>query len=101
MLGCYLGADAICIRLIEIVDYGLIGVFYVCPILARELREEMDHGSERGTVLEFVGVPCVPVRDRVHGTFEIDFVHHLRTVLGVCPVPEKTSLLDDHFEDAG
>jgi hypothetical protein len=25
----------------------------------------------------------------------------LRTVLGVCPVPEKTSLLDDHFEDAG
>ena len=101
MLCCDLSADAICIRLIEIVDYGLIGVFYVRPILARELREEMDHGSEGGTVLEFVGVPRVPVGDRVHGTFEVDFVHHLRTVLGVCPVPEKTSLLDDHFEDVG
>ena len=80
-------------------NYWLIGVFYVCRILARELREEMDHGPERGTVLEFVWVPRVPVRDRVHGAFKVDFVHHLRTVLGVCPVPEKTSLLDDYFDD--
>jgi hypothetical protein len=34
----------------------------------------------------------------VEGAVEVDFVHHLGTVLGVGPVPEETALLDDHFD---
>jgi hypothetical protein len=49
-------------------------------------------------MFEFCGIPGVPVGDGDEGAVEVDLVHHLGTVLGVCPIPEKTALFDDHFE---
>ena len=98
--GCC-GADACALGLIEEVDDGFLGVFDVGPVLAGELGLEMNHWAERGAVLEFGGVPGVPVGDGVYGAFEVYFVHHLGTVFGVGPVPEETALFDDHVGGLG
>ena len=78
-------------------DYGLRAVKHVVPIVARELGFRADGGAEGSSVLEFRRRPSVPVSDGGDGAGEVDFVHGLRDVGCVSPVPEETALFDRHL----
>ena len=57
VLGGNLRRDACALRLVEVVDYGLLAVFNVGPVLARELGHQVHHGAEGSAVSKLVGVP--------------------------------------------
>ena len=98
-----LRADAILIRLVEVVDDVFLGVEDVLPVLARELGFEVDHGAEGGAAFEFGRDPGVPVRDGGEGAVEVALVHGpgdagVAGAGAVGPVPEETTLFDYHFD---
>lgn len=86
--GGVFGGNAGAFGLVEEEDDGFFAVLDVVPVVARELAFEADHGAEGGAVLEFGGVPGVPVDDGGDGAFEVDFVDLAGDVAGVGPVWE-------------
>lgn len=92
-IGGVLGRDAGALGFVEVVDDGFSRIQDVLPVLARELRFKANHRPEWSTMFEFGGIPGVPVGDGDERTIEVDLVHHLGAVLGVCPIQKQTALL--------
>ena len=97
----FLGGDASDFGFVEVENDAVFGVFDTFPVVTGELGHVVDHGTEGSTAFELRGCPGVPVAYGFQRTFECDFVHFCWDALvtgavGVGPVPEETSLLDDH-----
>ena len=98
-----LRADAVLVRLVEVMDNVFLGVEDVLPVLARELGFEVDHGAEGGAVFEFGRDPGVPVGDGGEGAVEVALVHGpgdagVAGAGAVGPVPEEAALFDYHCD---
>ena len=98
-----LRGDAVLVRLVEVVDDVFLGVEDVLPVRARELGFEVDHGAEGGAAFEFGRDPGVPVGDGGEGAVEVALVHGpgdagVAGAGAVGPIPEETTLFDNHFE---
>ena len=90
-LGGLLRGDAIALGLVEEMNDAVACVLDGGPVIARKVRGAVDHRTEWCTALELWGCPGIPVADRVHGAFEVDFVNLFGTVVGVGIVPEQAS----------
>ena len=100
-LGGALGGDVVLVGLVEEVDDGRGAGEDVLPVLARELRFEVDHWAVGGAVLQFGRGPGVPVADGGEGAVEVGLVHGpgdagVAGAGAVGPVPEEAALFDDH-----
>ena len=98
-----LRADAVLIRLVEVMDNVFVGVEDVLPVRARELGFEVDHGAEGGAAFEFWRDPGVPIGNGGEGAFEVALVHGpgdagVAGAGAVGPVPEETTFFDYHSD---
>ena len=94
----FLRADTVPLRLVEEMDYWLVGILDPLPFITVELPFKMDHRSEWCPASEFRWNPSIPVRNGGDGAVKLYCVHSPRKILSIRPVPKERSLFNGHLE---